>query len=430
MAFEQLKEELGETSYKSTIKEALTPKTISIPTVYKEFWNLKIGGMLTLNLDRFTALAYTEEKNNYGKILHEIKGQEVANSFHILQSDAPFVVNLHGILEDYSSWIFTKSAIDKLLRNSTYQKFITSIFATRVVLFSGLSADDIASGGILFELKRLGIDFGQHFWLTDRNDESTDQWAENAGIQIIRYSSDDGHDKAYQQIFADLKKFIPEDVKNPEPIMGSVPDTTIDLPAPGILAGYSPEIIRQILSIHSKKILSDKSNKIDDNTKKYNEFCKQYQRAIYNSWYISDQPPENIFFGYEIETKIGGGAFGNVYKANKNGHQFAIKLLREEIKSSPDMLGSFRRGVRSMRILDERGVKGMVPYIEAYELPPCAIMDFIDGPNLEEAVRLGKLDRWVDGLKIALEVAKIVRSGHSLPERVLHRDISTGKYYA
>ncbi len=69
---------------------------------------------------------------------------------------------------------------------------------------------------------------------------------------------------------------------------------------------------------------------------------KRYQRAIYNSWYISDQPPENIFFGYEIETKIGGGAFGNVYKANKNGHQFAIKLLREEIKSSPDMLGSFR----------------------------------------------------------------------------------------
>ncbi len=53
--------------------------------------------------------------------------------------------------------------------------------------------------------------------------------------------------------------------------MGSVPDTTIDLPAPGILTGYSPEIIRQILSIHSKKILSDKSNKIDDNTKKYND---------------------------------------------------------------------------------------------------------------------------------------------------------------
>lgn len=103
VAFEQLKEELGETTFKHTIKEALTPKTTSIPPIYKEFWKLRVGGMLTLNLDRFTALAFTEETTNYGKTLHEIKGREIANSFHILQNDIPFVVNLHGVLDDYSS---------------------------------------------------------------------------------------------------------------------------------------------------------------------------------------------------------------------------------------------------------------------------------------------------------------------------------------
>jgi len=50
-------------------------------------------------------------------------------------------------------------------------------------------------------------------------------------------------------------------------------------------------------------------------------------------------------------------------------------------------------------------------------------MDFIEGVNLEEAVLSKQLDRWHDSLRIANEIARIVRAGHLLPERVLHRDI-------
>src|SRR5580700_10726056 len=87
------------------------------------------------------------------------------------------------------------------------------------------------------------------------------------------------------------------------------------------------------------------------------------------------------------------------------------------------MLGSFRRGVKSMRILSNAGVPGMVRYHYGFELPPCVIMDYVDGPNLEEAVQSRLLNTWHDILYTSLEITKIVRSGHNLPERVLHRDI-------
>src|SRR5256885_4841151 len=62
------------------------------------------------------------------------------------------------------------------------------IFASRTVVFLGISADDVAAGGHLERLKELGIKLGSHYWITARRDNPTDSWAEAVGIQIGRAS--------------------------------------------------------------------------------------------------------------------------------------------------------------------------------------------------------------------------------------------------
>jgi eukaryotic-like serine/threonine-protein kinase len=76
-----------------------------------------------------------------------------------------------------------------------------------------------------------------------------------------------------------------------------------------------------------------------------------------------------------------------------------------------------------MRILAEHSIKGMVPYYKATEIPAMVVMEYIDGPNLKEAVESKNCHEWFDILFISFQISSIILSAHDLPERVLHRDI-------
>jgi serine/threonine protein kinase len=76
-----------------------------------------------------------------------------------------------------------------------------------------------------------------------------------------------------------------------------------------------------------------------------------------------------------------------------------------------------------MQILEKHGIDGMVPYKRAWEIPSCTVMEFIDGPNLEEAVHNGYISDWHDIVDIGVRLSHIIRDAHLLPERILHRDI-------
>jgi serine/threonine protein kinase len=418
-SFDRLKQLLGQTSYQAAIRDALTPKpNVTCPELYLLFWQLRIGGMLTLNLDRFAAKSYAEHHKTAA--LNEVTGSEAPRRPNILKSSAPFIVNLHGIAEDAMTWVLTKSDLNNLLSQEAYKTFIHTIFLTKTVLFVGVSADDVATGGLLVKLRAAGIDPGQHFWLTNRNDTITDMWAENAGIEVIRYQVISDHTQALSSFFDDMKQFVPVDPPEQVPVLISPIQPASYLPLPKELMGEDPETVRMILTAYAKSILSSEG----DTQKKYNDFTATYQRVIHNAWYVTEAAPENVLFGHTIKDLIGTGAFANVYRATSpKGEEVAIKLLRAEVGQNEQMLGSFRRGVRSMKILNDRAIPGMVPYLEAYELPACAVMEFIEGPNLQDAVEATLLHPWQESLRILLDVARIVRAGHRLPEQVLHRDI-------
>lgn len=421
IAFHRLQNELGPTSYRETIRQALSKAvTAQIPPAYDAIWKLRPSGLINLNLDRLATRAFAEEGSS--KVPIEFKGKEIGSYFHTLDNPRPFICNLHGVEEDVESWVFTQPALRDLAATPAYQKYLSAVFTTCTVVFVGVTADDTAVGGHLERLLAEGINPKNHYWITDRRDNSTDQWAENNNIQVIRYKASDKSHPELVALLDDLASYVePEEVEAP-PVVLDLGLQDVSLEPPFALVTRSPEEIRSALNAHAATLLKLGDEK---SIKDYELFSMKYDRAIHMAWYTStrSQDNENIFLGYTLVEEVARGAFGIVFKGiDREGREVAIKVLHAEIRKEVELLKAFRRGTRSMRIVSERRVQGMVEYIAASEIPATLVMEWVDGPNLNKVVEAG-LDEWAVIIDIMQQLTRIISDAHALPERVLHRDI-------
>lgn len=422
MAFELLRLHLGDTTWRATIKGALSDvPTTPTPEGYTNIWKLKPHGILDLNLDRLATKACVETMG--GGSLIEFNGNQAGQFTHVLRSPRQFICNLHGTVDNVSSWVLTKSQLKSLLEDRAYTTFINSCVSSNTIVFWGMSVDDIAVGSFLEGLTKLGIDFGEHYWVTSRKDLETDNFAERIGVRIIRYNAHRGDHSELSELFKDLQNYVsPEDkeVKQPAFINPRKPEK-MELPNSKDILNLDTESIRKILNNRAVQILSNLSLEA---YKEYEDFSKEYDEAIYRAWYTSVEPGLNLLGNYKLNSEEAYGAFGKVFQANDSqGKEVAVKVLHQEIRRDPDLLHSFRRGVRSMSILSEHNVEGMVAYHYASEIPAFVVMDWINGPSLKAAVEAKLIDNWGTILRIGADTSSIIRAGHLLPERVLHRDL-------
>ena len=416
IAFDRLSNALGRTTWRETVRGMLAPSVSApVPQIYGKIWRLNPRGVLSLNLDGLVARSYSESSDKKTPMT-EFTGSQIADFTHVLTSPHPFICNLHGSVNDVSSWILTKTELKNHLGSPAYVNFVNSCLTVKAVVFVGISADDEAVGGFVKQLAGLGVDLGSHYWITDRRDANTDSWAENVGIRLIRYNAPNDEHGELVEMFNDLIRFVPPDDAVHPPITPSPLDLPkVELPTPDDLVVMNIETIRGILNEEATRILELGGGD------QYEEFTQSYGESIHRAWYVS---PNNKLLGHDLHEEVASGAFGQVFRAvDPNGNSVAVKVLQEGIRRNKGMFSAFRRGVRSMEILSYRGVDGMVPYRSAFEIPAVVVMDWVEGPNLEKAVLSGWVDSWELILRIAVDVSDIVRRGHSLPERVLHRDI-------
>ena len=422
VVFEMLQENLGSTIFHAIIRENLGhAHLVQTPEIYKQIWRLKVQGVLNLNLDRLVSKACAET----GTIsnVSEFSGDNVNNYMHVLKSPRQFICNLHGITDDTSSWVLTKSALKKITMGEPYKLFINTCLTSSTVVFVGISVDDIAVGGFLQNLTNIGVDFNNHYWITSRQDKRTDDFAESIGIRIIRYNAPDGDQSELLELFDDLLSYVsPEDKDVEQPAFINPCESNLDsVPNNVEILSLDTEEIRDILNKKAMQILQ---NPTPDSYKVYEDFSIEYDEAIYRAWYTSVQPGSNKLCGYSLMKEVAFGAFGKVFHAySPDGLEVAVKVLHEDIRRDQDLLHSFRRGVKSMSILSAAGVEGMVPYKDASEIPAFVVMDWIEGPSLHTAVEASYIDNWEMILNIAASTSTILRKGHLLPERVLHRDL-------
>lgn len=351
LTFQMLRDALGPATYRAAVRESLqAAETCTIPENYSSILALPVTGILTLNLDRLVTRAYTSR--NPGKPLVEFGGFQAGQHLHVLKGATPFIVNLHGTLSDEGSWVLARDELRALLKQDGYNTFIRSCLCTRTVVFVGISADDVATGGHLDALSDARVDLGDHFWITDRTDASTEYWADRTQLQLIRYQSQGDDHSELRAILTALGDYQPED-ETADPVTMVCTRSDVDLPsADDLQREADPEIIRERLNAHAVDLLRPSSESGDIDYERYNRFCEEYDEAIYRAWYVTSASPRNRVFGYTVEDEVADGAFGRVFRArDEQGRSVAVKVLREEVRRKPEMLQSFRRGVRSMRIL-------------------------------------------------------------------------------
>ncbi len=139
-------------------------------------------------------------------------------------------------------------------------------------------------------------------------------------------------------------------------------------------------------------------------------------------------PDTHLKERYRILQKIGGGGFGDVYKAMDEvfGCCVAIKETKEKVLSHDKLKKAFEREAKLLRNLKHDCLPRVTDYF-CHDEVQFLVMDFIEGEDLaallhqrlglESPFTVSEILPWADRILSALEYL------HSLPEPIIHRDI-------
>jgi len=127
---------------------------------------------------------------------------------------------------------------------------------------------------------------------------------------------------------------------------------------------------------------------------------------------------------YEILETLGKGGMGMVYKAHDRtlDEEVALKLLRADIASDPDMASRFRREIKLARKVRHRNVCGIHEYGEDGPLRFIA-MEFIAGVDLRQILKQRGAPPPDEGFEIAIQVGEGLQAIHDAG--IIHRDLKT-----
>ncbi|HWX20199.1 MAG TPA: protein kinase [Candidatus Binatia bacterium] len=138
------------------------------------------------------------------------------------------------------------------------------------------------------------------------------------------------------------------------------------------------------------------------------------------------QPPSveemaRMFPQLEIQAFIGKGGMGAVYKARQPAldRLVALKILPPQVASGPGFAERFNREARALAKLSHPNIVAVHEFGQVNGLP-FFIMEFVDGLNLRQLERAGKLSPR-EALQIVPQICEALEFAHD--EGIVHRDI-------
>ena len=118
----------------------------------------------------------------------------------------------------------------------------------------------------------------------------------------------------------------------------------------------------------------------------------------------------------KVETKIGSGTFGSVWKLKSDGKELAYKVYHPIDLDNNDKLSRFNRGYRAMELLDHPHI------VKVHKLTSCPvgfIMDYIPGTNLRDYAPIASNP--LEIISQLLTVGETLKHTHS--RDIIHRDV-------
>ncbi len=127
---------------------------------------------------------------------------------------------------------------------------------------------------------------------------------------------------------------------------------------------------------------------------------------------------------YEIDSELGRGGMGVVYKAHDSiiGRDVAIKVIHESAVSTPGAIDRFRREARSAGRLSHDNIMTLYDFDES-DGRPYLVMELLDGTDLRSLIQDKKLT-FREKINILIQIASGLEYAHD--NKVVHRDIKPG----
>lgn len=133
--------------------------------------------------------------------------------------------------------------------------------------------------------------------------------------------------------------------------------------------------------------------------------------------------PQIIAGRFRIEREIGKGGMGTVYRASHLGlaRRVAVKVLKKDIASNPEVAERFMREARTMARLRHPGAAMIFDAGRLADGRPFIVMEYVEGETLAETLaREGTLTPEY-AVRIASEICDVLAEAHNLG--IVHRDL-------
>ncbi|HLM58065.1 MAG TPA: serine/threonine-protein kinase [Pyrinomonadaceae bacterium] len=133
--------------------------------------------------------------------------------------------------------------------------------------------------------------------------------------------------------------------------------------------------------------------------------------------------PHVIAGRFRVEREIGRGGMGTVYRASHLGLErpVAVKILKQEFASHPEVADRFMREARTMARLKHPRAAMIFDAGHLADGRPFIVMEFVEGTTLAEVIaREGPFDP-ARAVRVAAEILDVLSEAHALG--IVHRDL-------
>ncbi|MBK8975225.1 MAG: serine/threonine protein kinase [Planctomycetes bacterium] len=136
---------------------------------------------------------------------------------------------------------------------------------------------------------------------------------------------------------------------------------------------------------------------------------------------FAPQTLEKVLADFELVREVGKGSMGIVYEARRrsDAERVAIKVLPPSLTLTERALARFLREAELMRKVEHRGIARVHEHGRQDRLS-YFVMDFVEGVNLDERLRIGPLPVR-QAADVALQAARALHFAHE--RGIVHRDV-------
>lgn len=133
-------------------------------------------------------------------------------------------------------------------------------------------------------------------------------------------------------------------------------------------------------------------------------------------------PARHILGSYEVFEELGRGGMGIVYRALDLSldRVVAIKVLRDDLRTQPQIVARFGREARAAASLDHPNIV-QIYAVGSEDRIPFIAMEYVDGTPLSVVTQCAKQVPWTTALDIASQIASALACAHRA--HIIHRDI-------